>query len=149
MSLPHSCTISTRCVYDGVTDRQGLTALTIAQRIVNVLFHAMLVVPARSMIHAASFIPSHLVSLELADAFLHLLVGVDAETLVLGDAGQLNVLCIKLLLHDLLEGAEGEGLCLLESQTPACVVSNSAGESCILELDILVVLVDELCLCAF
>jgi len=58
-----------------------------------------------------------LVALELADALLHLLVGVDAEA-VLGDAGQLYVLGIKLLLHDLLEGAEREGLSFLESQAP-------------------------------
>lgn len=67
-----------------------------------------------------------LVALELADALLHLLVGVDAEALVLGDAGQLHVLGVELLLHHLLEGAEGEGLGLLESQTPTMFVSESA-----------------------
>ena len=64
-----------------------------------------------------------LVALELTDALLHLLVGVDAEALVLGDAGQLHVLGVELLLHDLLEGAEGEGLGLLEGQTPIYFVS--------------------------
>lgn len=58
---------------------------------------------------------SRLVALELADALLHLLIRVDAETLVLGNAGQLNVLRVKLLLHDLLERTEGESLGLLES----------------------------------
>ena len=64
-----------------------------------------------------------LVALKLTNALLHLLVGVDAEALILGDAGQLHVLGVELLLHDLLEGAEGEGLGLLEGQTPAMFVS--------------------------
>lgn len=64
-----------------------------------------------------------LVALELTDALLHLLVGVDAEALVLGDAGQLHVLGVELLLHDLLEGAEGESLRLLERQAPEKYVS--------------------------
>jgi hypothetical protein len=63
--------------------------------------------------------PDGLVALELADAFLHLLVGVDAEALVLSDAGQLHVLGVELLLHDLLQGAESEGLGFLEGQAPA------------------------------
>lgn len=58
-----------------------------------------------------------LVALKLADALLHLLIGVDAEA-VLGDAGQLYVLGIKLLLHDLLESAEGKSLSLLQGQAP-------------------------------
>ena len=69
---------------------------------------------------------ARLVALKLADALLHLLVGVDAEALVLGDAGQLHVLGVELLLHDLLEGAESEGLGLLEGQAPGMVVSGSA-----------------------
>jgi hypothetical protein len=69
-----------------------------------------------------------LVALELTDALLHLLVGVDAEALVLGDAGKLYVLGVELLLHDLLEGAEGEGLGLLEGQAPAMFVSGFAHE---------------------
>jgi hypothetical protein len=67
--------------------------------------------------------PTHLVALELADALLHLLVGVDAEALVLGDAGQLYVLGVELLLHDLLESTESEGLGFLEGQAPADGVS--------------------------
>ena len=67
-----------------------------------------------------------LVALKLTDALLHLLVGVDAEALVLGDAGQLHVLGVELLLHDLLEGAEGESLGLLEGQAPATFVSGTA-----------------------
>jgi hypothetical protein len=67
-----------------------------------------------------------LVTLKLADALLHFLVSVDTEALVLGDAGQLHVLRVELLLHDLLEGAEGEGLGLLEGQTPAMFVSGFA-----------------------
>jgi hypothetical protein len=67
--------------------------------------------------------PTHLVALELADALLHLLVGVDAEALVLGDAGQLYVLGVELLLHDLLESTESEGLGFLEGQAPAEGVS--------------------------
>lgn len=67
-----------------------------------------------------------LVTFKLADTILHLLVSVDAEALILGDAGQLHVLCVELLLHDLLEGAEGEGLGLLESQAPAKRVSGFA-----------------------
>jgi hypothetical protein len=64
------------------------------------------------------FLSARLVSLEFADALLHLLVGVDAEALLLGDARQLHVLGIELFLHDLLQGAESEGLGLLESQAP-------------------------------
>lgn len=86
----------------------------------------LLALPARSIIHAARHIEARLVALKLADALLHLLVGVDAEALVLGDAGQLHVLGVELLLHNLLEGAEGEGLGLLESQTPAMLVSGFA-----------------------
>jgi hypothetical protein len=67
-----------------------------------------------------------LVALELADALLHLLVGVDAEALVLGDAGQLHVLGVELLLHHLLEGAKGEGLGFLEGQAPGKYVSGFA-----------------------
>ena len=63
-----------------------------------------------------------LVALKLADALLHLLIRVDAEA-VLGDAGQLYVLGIELLLHDLLESAESEGLGFLEGQAPAVDVS--------------------------
>lgn len=63
-------------------------------------------------------VSAYLVALELADALLHLLVGVDAEALVLGDAGQLDVLGVELLFHDLLEGAEGEGFGFLEGQAP-------------------------------
>jgi len=51
-----------------------------------------------------------LVPLKLADDILHLLIRVDAEALVLGDACELHVLRVQLLLHDLLERAEGEGL---------------------------------------
>lgn len=51
-----------------------------------------------------------LVALQPADDVLHLLVRVDAEALVLGDACQLHVLCVEFLLHDLLERAKGEGL---------------------------------------
>ena len=40
----------------------------------------------------------------------HLLVRVYPETLVLGDARQLHVLRVELLLHDLLERLEDEGL---------------------------------------
>jgi len=58
-----------------------------------------------------------LVALKLADALLHLLVGVDAEA-VLGDAGQLYVLGIELLLHDLLESTKSQGLSLLQGQAP-------------------------------
>jgi hypothetical protein len=70
--------------------------------------------------------PDDLVTLEFADTLLHLLVSVDAEALVLGDAGQLHVLGIELLLHDLLEGAESEGLGFLEGQAPAWFVSGVA-----------------------
>ena len=83
----------------------------------------LLALPARSIIHAARHIEVCLVALKLTNALLHLLVGVDAEALILGDAGQLHVLGVELLLHDLLEGAEGEGLGLLEGQTPAMFVS--------------------------
>ena len=67
-----------------------------------------------------------LIALKLTDTLFHLLVGVDAEALVLGDAGQLHVLGVELLLHDLLEGAEGESLGLLEGQAPATFVSGTA-----------------------
>lgn len=40
----------------------------------------------------------------------HLLVCVYSETAVLGDAGQLHVLGVKLLLHDLFERLEHERL---------------------------------------
>jgi len=66
---------------------------------------------------------ARLVALKLADALFHLLVGVDAEALVLGDARQLHVLRVELLLHDLLESAESEGLGFLEGQAPAVDVS--------------------------
>lgn len=92
---------------------------------------------------------SRLVALELADTLLHLLVRVDAETLVLGNAGQLNVLRIKLLLHDLLERAEGESLGLLKSQAPKGMVSIVDGLNRLQRQYVLVVLVDKLGLRAF
>lgn len=81
---------------------------------------------AVSIIQAAGRHAS-LVALKLADALLHLLIRVDAETLVLGDAGQLHILGIELLLHDLLKSAEGEGLSLLQGQAPVRYIS-TAGE---------------------
>ena len=69
----------------------------------------------RAILLYTSSDPDILVALELADALLHLLVRIDAEALVLGDAGQLHVLGVKLLLHNLLERTEGEGLGLLKS----------------------------------
>jgi hypothetical protein len=71
----------------------------------------------RRIYYTSCWTHASLVALKLADALLHLLIGVDAEA-VLGDAGQLYVLGIKLLLHDLLESAEGKGLSLLEGQAP-------------------------------
>jgi hypothetical protein len=71
----------------------------------------------RRVYYTSCWAHASLVALKLADALLHLLVGVDAEA-VLGDAGQLYVLGIKLLLHDLLESAEGKSLSLLKGQAP-------------------------------
>lgn len=47
---------------------------------------------------------------------VHLLVIVDAESLVLGHAGQLDVLLIELLLHDLLQCLQDQSLGLAEGQ---------------------------------
>ena len=57
-----------------------------------------------------------LVPLQSPNDLLHLLVTVDAETLVFRDAGELDVLCVELLFHDLLKGAEGEGFGFGESE---------------------------------
>jgi hypothetical protein len=81
---------------------------------------------ATPLYYTSCSMPDVLVALELAHALLHLLVSVDAEALVLGDAGQLHVLGIELLLHDLLEGAKSEGLGFLEGQAPAWCVSEVA-----------------------
>ena len=80
----------------------------------------------RRVYYTGCWTHASLVALKLADALLHLLIGVDAEA-VLGDAGQLYVLGIKLLLHDLLESAEGEGLSLLEGQAPIGYISIANG----------------------
>jgi hypothetical protein len=77
----------------------------------------------RRVYYTSCWTHASLVALKLADALLHLLVGVDTEALVLGDAGQLHVLGVKLLLHNLLKGAEGEGLGLLEGQAPVRYIS--------------------------
>lgn len=46
----------------------------------------------------------------------HLLIVVDTETLLLGDTGQLDILGIKLLLHDLLQRLEYQRLGLCKGQ---------------------------------
>ena len=46
----------------------------------------------------------------------HLLICVYSETLLLGDTGQLDVLCIKLLLHDLLESFEHQSLGICDGE---------------------------------
>lgn len=46
----------------------------------------------------------------------HLLIVVDTETLLLGDTGQLDILGIKLLFHDLLQRLEHQRLGLCKSQ---------------------------------
>jgi hypothetical protein len=73
--------------------------------------------------YTSCWMHASLVALKLADALLHLLVGVDAEA-VLGDAGQLYVLGIEFLLHDLLESTKSQGLSLLKGQAPVNYISN-------------------------
>lgn len=46
----------------------------------------------------------------------HLLIVVDTETLLFGDTGQLDILGIKLLLHDLLQRLEHQRFGLCKSQ---------------------------------
>lgn len=53
---------------------------------------------------------SNLVGRQPLDNGSHLLVRVYSETAVPGDAGELDVLGVELLLHDLLEGLEHERL---------------------------------------
>lgn len=53
---------------------------------------------------------------ELRDSPTHLLVIVDAESLLLGDTGQLDVLRVELLLHDLLQGFQNQRLGLGQRQ---------------------------------
>lgn len=82
--------------------------------IVNFVVQRRLTPQRRAVLLYTSSDRGVLVTLELADALLHLLVRVDAEALVLGDAGQLHVLGVKLLLHDLLERAKSQSLGLLK-----------------------------------
>lgn len=56
------------------------------------------------------FLAIMLIALQPADDVLHLLIRVDAEALVLGDACELHVLRVQFLLHDLLQRAKSEGL---------------------------------------
>ena len=56
--------------------------------------------------------PQLLVYGQLSNDLLHLLIGVDPETLVLGNARELNVLAVQLLLHDLLQCLENKNLSL-------------------------------------
>ena len=78
----------------------------------------------RRVYYTGCWTHASLVALKLADALLHLLIGVDAEA-VLGDAGQLYILGIKLLLHDLLESTESQGLSLLKGQAPVECISTA------------------------
>jgi hypothetical protein len=56
--------------------------------------------------------PQLLVCGQPSNNLLHLLIGVDPEALVLGNARELNVLAVQLLLHDLLQCLENKNLSL-------------------------------------
>ena len=69
--------------------------------------------------------------------FLHLLVGVDPEALVLGHTRELHVLAIQLLLHDLLQCLEDkhlgfwQGKRLVELVLQLCLRAFGPGADCL------------------
>ena len=67
-------------------------------------------------IGAAVSAPSVLVRGQPGNDGSHLLVGVYPEALLLGDAGQLDVLGVELLLHDLLQRLQDQGLGVLDGK---------------------------------
>lgn len=63
-----------------------------------------------------SFILIALISVQLTDRATHLLFVVDPEALLFSNAGQLDVLGVKLLLHHLFQCLQNKGLGLGEGE---------------------------------
>jgi hypothetical protein len=96
-----------------------------SKHVCNAVVHAALpLIPPNQQAHCHFFVsnpprpphPSISITLQPAHDLGHGLLAVDAEALVLGDAGELHVLGVELLLHDLLEGLEHELFGLLEGE---------------------------------